>query len=102
MDDLITRILEIEKQSDREIEGAEEACRKKIEVHRRTLEEEKERVNALITTSENTRLTQAIQDLKKRTEEESSAEIKKYEILFRDPDKIEIMKERIAAILLTE
>jgi hypothetical protein len=102
MEDVITRILEIEKHSDREIERAEEFCRKKIEVHRRTLEEEKERVHALITTSENTRLTQAIQDLKKRTEEQSSAEIKKNESLFRDPDNIEIMRERIAAILLTE
>ena len=71
MNTVITRIMEIEKQSAIDIAQAEDACRKNIEAHRRALDEEKERVKTDIIKSENDRLTQAVQALNKQIEEES-------------------------------
>lgn len=100
METVITRIMEIEKQSAMDIERAEEACRNRIEGHRRALEEEKERAHALIITKENTRLAEVLQALNKQTEEESRAAGEDHERLFQDPARVDAIKEKIAAILL--
>jgi len=44
MDAVIKRIMEIEKQSAMEIERSEDACRKNIEVHKRALDQKKEKL----------------------------------------------------------
>ena len=100
MDAVITRIMEIEKQSALEIERAEDAGRKHIEAHRRALEEAEEQAHALITQTENTRLTQALLALNKQTEEASLAAGKAFESLFQDPATVNAIKEKIIAILL--
>jgi hypothetical protein len=102
METVMTRIMEIEKQSALDIERAEDACRKHIEVHRRALEEEKERAQNLIITKENTRLAEALRSLNERTEKASLAEGKNYENLFQDPATITAIKEKIVDILLAE
>ena len=101
MVNVITRIMDIEKQSARDIERAEEISQKNIEVHRRALEEEKNRAHDLIITKEQARLTQTLQALNKQIEEASKAAGKGYETLFQDPATVNAIKERIAAILLT-
>jgi len=100
MDAVITRIIEIERQSAMDIERAEDAYRKNIEAHRRTLEDEKERAHAQCISDENTRLTQTLNDLKKQTEEASLASAGEYEKRFQDPALIEAIKEKIVDILL--
>jgi hypothetical protein len=100
MDAVITRILETEKQSAMDIERAEEAYRKNIEVHRQTLEEEKKRAHTQIISTEDKRRTQAIQALNKQSEESSLASGRNYENRFQDPALVETVKERIVAILL--
>lgn len=100
MDGVITSVLEIERQSAREIERAEETYRKNIEGHRRTLEEKKEKEHAQIISAENSRLTQNLQELNKQTEEAFLAAARDFENRFNDPALVEAIKEKIVAILL--
>ena len=100
MDAVITRIIEIEKQSAKDIERAEDAYRKNIEAHRRTLEEKKERVHAQNISTENARLTQTLRELNKQTEEGSLASARDYEFRFHDHALVEAVKENIVVILL--
>ena len=100
MDAVINRIIEIEKQSAKDVERAEVAYRKNIETHRRTLEEEKERVHARIISTENERLTQALQKLNKQTKEASLASASDFETHFSNKAFVEAVKEKIVAILL--
>ena len=100
METVIARILDIEKQSATDIARAEEACRNRIEAHRRALEEEKARAHALIIAKENTRLAEVLQALSKQTEKESRAAGEDYERLFQDPARVDAIKEKIVAILL--
>ncbi len=100
MDDVITRIIEIEKKSSLDIERSENTSRKNIEAHRLALEEEKERTHTLIISTENSRLTEAIQALNKQTEEASLAAVNAYEIRLQDPARVEAVKGKIVAILL--
>ena len=100
METVITRIMEIEKQSAMDVKRAEEACRNRIEAHRQALEEEKEQAHALIITKENTRLAEVLQALNEKTEEESRAAGEDHERLYQDPTRVDAIKEKIAAILL--
>jgi hypothetical protein len=102
MDAVITRIIEIEKQSAMDVERAEDALRKNIEAHRQTLEQKKESLHADIISAENTRLTQALEALKKRTEEASIVSGRDYESHFHNPALVEAVKEKIVAILLMQ
>jgi hypothetical protein len=100
MDTVITRIIEIEKKSAADLERAEDTYRKNIEAHQRTLEENKERAHAQIISTENERLTQALSELNKRTEEAALTSSRDYENRFQNPALIEAIKEKIVAILL--
>ncbi len=101
MENVITRIMEIEKQAALDIEQAKAEYRNKIDAQRRTLEQDKEREHALINDKENARLTGAVRELNKQTEEASQAEMRDYENIFRDRAKIDAIKEKIAEIILT-
>ena len=101
MDAVITRIIEIEQQSALDIKNAEEASKKKIEAHRLALEEEKERAHATLLSTQNNRLTQALQALNQHTEAASLAAGKDYEIRFQNQNLINAVKEKIKAILLS-
>ncbi len=101
MESVITRIIDIEKRSAARIEEARTACHNNIDARRRALEEEKERAHAQISAQENTRLTQAVQELNKKTEEASQAELRDFETIFQDDSKIAAVKEKIISILLT-
>lgn len=94
--------MEIEKQSSKEIEQAENVSQKKIEAHRRALMEKKEKECARIIAEYGAMVIQAIEALKKRKEAEFLASGKDYESRFQDPALVDAVKEKIFAILLTE
>jgi hypothetical protein len=100
MEAVITRIIEIEKESALDIERAEEACRKNIEARRLTLEEEQKKANFQIISIENSRLNETIQALNRQTEEASRTSGRNYETRFHDPALISAIQKRIIAILL--
>jgi len=100
MDTVVSRIIEIEKQSAANVERAENAYRKNIEAHRRNLEEKKERAHTQIISTENARLTQALSELNKRIEESYAAMAGDYETRFHDRTLVEAVKEKIVSILL--
>jgi hypothetical protein len=100
MDAVITRIIEIEKQSSLKVEQAEEACKRNIEAHRLTLEQKKESTHAEITSEENSRLIQALDALKKRTDEASAESVRDYERRFQNQALIDAIKKKIMEILL--
>lgn len=100
MDGVITRILEIEKQSVLDIEKAKEASRKKIEAHRLALEEQKERAHANILSAENQRLTEALGALNQKIEKASLSAAREYESRFQHRAQIDAVKEKIKDILL--
>lgn len=100
MDAVMTRIIEIEKQSALDIKNAEEASRKKIEAHHLALEEEKGRAQADIVSTENNRWSQALLALKQQTEAASLNKGKDYESRFQNPALMNTVKEKIRDILL--
>ncbi|MEN6321383.1 MAG: hypothetical protein ABFD82_21890 [Syntrophaceae bacterium] len=102
MDEVITRIVEIESQCSADIEHAQLEYAKDIETQKRILEERKTREFAQIIAAENTRLTQSIEEAKKQTESTSVAFRQDSESLFQDPILNESIKEDIISILLVD
>jgi len=102
MDAVITRIVEIENQSATAVARAEEACNKNIEAHRLTLEQKKESTHAQTISTENNRLAQALEALKKSTEEASAASGMDYESRFHNPALVDAIKRKIVDILLKQ
>jgi hypothetical protein len=100
MDEVITRIVEIERQCSADVEQAERDYENRIDSHKRILEEKKSQEQTLIKSSENTRLAQAVEEAKKKTESSSSAFRKESERLIQDPVLKEAIKEDIISILL--
>ena len=101
MENVITRIVEIEKQCTEEVEKAELEYRKKIDAHKNTLEEKKARECALIVTAGNQRLEQALEEAKRQSEAEQLAASSDNERLYQDPALNEAIKEKIISILIT-
>ena len=102
MDDVITRIVEIERQCSADIEQAQLEYAKDLEAHKRILEERKTREFAQIIATENTRLTQSIEEAKRQTEATSAAFRQDSESLFQDPILNQTIKEGIISILLVD
>jgi len=100
MENVITQIVEIEKQCAGEVEKAEREYREKIEVYKNTIEEKKSREIALIVTEGNERLAQALEQAKKQTEAEFLASTRDNEKLYQDQVLTEEIKEKIVSILL--
>jgi len=100
MDAVISRIIEIERESARDLEQAEEASRSKIEARRLALEEEKERTHTGIISAENARLSRTLLDAREKTEAASGVFLKDSEILFHDPVIAQTIQEEIISILL--
>ncbi len=99
MDEVVTRIVAIERQCSAEVEQARQNYSKNIESRRRSLEEEKSRALAQITASENLRLARAIEEAQKKTGEASAAFQRDCEIPFQNPALIEAVREDIISIL---
>jgi len=100
MDDVITRIVEIERACQADIEQARLEYGKTIEAHKRVLEEKKAQERARIISLENTRLTKAVEEAKARIEAESAAIRRENESLLEDQVLKKAIKEDIISILL--
>ncbi|MGC9194020.1 MAG: hypothetical protein ACP5IL_01035 [Syntrophobacteraceae bacterium] len=100
MDDVVARIMEIERQCRAEVEQAELECAKRIDAYKRLLEEKRVAEHTRILSSENSRLTQALEEAKKRAEAASLAFRMDSETLFNDPALKKKAKRKIISILL--
>jgi uncharacterized protein (UPF0276 family) len=100
MDEVITRIVEIERQCSVDVEQAQLEYAEHIEAHKRILEESKTQEFARITAAENTRLSQAILEAKRKTEAVSAIFRKDTETLFQDQSLNKAIQEGIISILL--
>jgi hypothetical protein len=100
MDEVITRIIEVEKQCATDVEQTEAEYLKRIEAHKRILEEKKITERAQITAAESTRLKQAVEKAKRQTETDSAVFRRTGESRLQDPVLNEAIKKDIISILL--
>ncbi|MDO9530267.1 MAG: hypothetical protein Q7J27_14075 [Syntrophales bacterium] len=100
MENVITQIVEVEKQCAEKVEKAEREYSKKIEVYKNTIEEKKSREFALIITEGDKRLAQVLEQAKKQTEAQLLASTGDNEKLYQDQVLNEEIKEKIVSILL--
>jgi len=101
MDDMITRIVAIEKQCADEVEQAERDYRQKIEEHKRAAQKRKAAECARIVSEGDDRLARAIEEAGKKTEAEFRAAGSDIERLYQDPSLDREIQEKIVSILLT-
>jgi hypothetical protein len=100
MENVITRIVEIEKQCAQDITNAEQEYKKKVEVHKRTLEKKKSQAFNDIVVKGNTRLVQALEEAKRKTQADSLAAKSSFDRLYKDSSLHDAIKEKIVSILL--
>ena len=101
MADVITRIVEIEKQCAEEIEKAERDSKKMIEQYRLSLDKKKEKEFAAIISEGKERLAQAVKEADEQTRAEFVAADRENERFVQDPDLKQEIKEKIISILLS-
>jgi len=101
MANVITRIVEIEKQCAEEIDKAQRESTNKIDAHRLALEEKKENEFAAIIFAGNERLAQALEEAKEETRIESITADREIERLVQNQELKETIKEKIVSILLS-
>ena len=101
MEDLIARVVEIEKQCAEAISNAEKNSKEKITAHARVLEERKASEFATITTETREKLTRSIEEARKRIEAETEAVRRSHERIDLDPTLRETIKQKIVSILLS-
>ncbi len=100
MEEIISRIMEIEKQCADAVEQTEQESRRNIEAHRKTVEERKTGEYARIIRENNKRLAQAIEGAKREIEVEFRAAEEEMERLQQDLTLTGEIGETIVSILL--
>jgi len=100
MENMITRIVEIEKQCAQEIASAEQEYKKNIENHKRSLEDKKAQAFNTIAVEANTRLERLIEAEKSKAQAETLTAEDSLGRLSKDVSTLETIKERIVSILL--
>lgn len=98
--DMITRIVEIEKQCADQVEKAEQAYREKIEAYRGAVEKRKAAECARIVSEGDDRLARTIEEAEKEAEVELQAARDDIERLYQDPSLDREIQEKIVSILL--
>ena len=101
MDDMITRIVEIEKQCADEVEKAKQAYRKRIEAYKETVQGKKTRECTRIVSKSDTLLAQAIEKAEKKAEAEFRVAQGDIERLYQDTSLNREIQEKVISILLT-
>jgi hypothetical protein len=102
MDELITRIVEIERQSEADVRLAESQYAECIDALRRSLEEEMTSKRERILSDANSRFTEAVDEARKRADADTASIKNSSERVFQDPVLIEEIKETVISILLAE
>ena len=100
MEEVISRIMELEKQCADGVEEAEQASRRNIEARRKTIEEKKSGEYARITRENNELLAQATEEAKREIEAKFQAAEEEMERLRQDRSLAGEIREKILAILL--
>jgi len=100
MENLVTRVVEIEKQCALEVERAERESQETIEANKRSLEEKKAKEIALIIAADKERLGKAIEAAKKKSEEAFQAASRLHEAMSQDSALNKELKEKVISILL--
>ena len=100
MDAVVTRIIEIERQCAAAVLQAEQASARRIEEHKRALEEKKALQREQILSTENSRRIQTIAEAKRKSEAASAASMHDRESLFQDSSLNKVIREDILSILL--
>jgi hypothetical protein len=100
MDEVINRIMEIERQCAADVDQAETEYSKRIEEYKHILEENKNKEHVRILFAESTGLNQALQKAKEQTEAVSAAFREDSENRLQDPVLKEAIKKDIISILL--
>ena len=100
MDDVITRIVEIERQCSADVENVQRESKNRIEAHKQFLEDEKKREQDQIMSREKTRLAMVVEETAVKIKAEFEASEKENEIVFQDPVLQERIRENIISILL--
>lgn len=100
MENVITRIVEIEKQCAQDIANAEHEFKKRIENHKRTLEEKKEQTFNDIAAESNARLARVLEEAKRKTQADSLAAKDSFDRLYQDSSLRDAIKDKIISILL--
>lgn len=100
MEDVIARIVEIERQCAEDVEKAERESRSRVQEFRRTLEEKQSREAERIVASCSERLEKAVEAAKKLIDSELQAVAAGNEKIFQDIALKESIRAVIASILL--
>lgn len=100
MDEVITRIMEVEKQCEADVKRAEAEYPKKVEKHKHILEEKKAAERAGIVAAENAKINQAIDKAKEQIKVDFAAFKRDIERRFQDTALNKAVKENIIFILL--
>lgn len=99
-DNVIARIIDVEKECAEEVEKAELEYRQNIEAHKKVLEEKKAREFDLIIAAGKEKLTETIDTAKKQADIEFTALQQESEGLYKDRALNETIKEKVLSILL--
>lgn len=100
MDEVIARIVEIERQCSAQVEQARLEYTENIKNHKRILEEKKNGEFARIISDEKARLTKAVEEAKKQNALDYATLRQDNERVFQDKSLQEAVKEDIMSILL--
>jgi hypothetical protein len=100
MENVIARIVEIEKQCAETIDKAEKDSKEKIAAHSRMLEEKKEKKFSAITAAASENLARTIEESKKRIESETEAAKKDNKRILQDSALHETIKQKVLSMLL--
>ena len=100
MDDIIKKIIEVEKVCSEDIENAGLEYRKKIESLRRELENKKAQAEAEILESNRKRFKSAVEEANEHVKKELNEIHKEKDLLIQDRELCKATKERIVLIVL--
>jgi len=100
MDDIIKKIIEVERVCSEDIENAELEYKKKIETLRRELENKKTQAKAEILESNKKRFKSVVEDANEHVKKELNEIHKEKDLLIQDSELCEVVKQRIISIVL--
>jgi len=100
MDDIIKKIVEVEKVCSEDIESAALEYKKKIETLRYELENKKAQAKAEILESNKKRFRSAVEEANEHVRKDLSEIHKEKDLLIQDRELCKAIKERIVSIVL--
>lgn len=100
MEEVVARIVEVERQSAAGVEQAEQASRERIEAHQRLLAEKKEHAVQEIVAENQARVEKALSEARARIDDDNRQFGREQERLLQDPARLSEIKAAIVELLL--